>query len=136
MKKMNMLTFATGLITLMSCLPSLAQGVKVTFTTPFSFYAGGAKLPPGTYTLRQQQDDPNVFEVQNGAGTHSVMVEGRPSTKSSTGSPQVVFNRYGTTECLESVLTPAGNSVDLETGAPEKLAAKKGSPQSHTVPAK
>ena len=136
MKKMNMLTFATGLITLMSCLPSLAQGVKVTFTTPFSFYAGGAKLPPGTYTLRQQQDDPNVFEVQNGAGTHSVMVEGRPSSKTTSGSPQIVFNRYGTTDYLEGVQTSGGTSVDLETGAAEKAAAKKGSPQSHTLPGK
>jgi hypothetical protein len=136
MRKINLLTFAAGVITLMSCLPSMAQGVKVTFTTPFSFYAGGAKLPPGTYTLRQQQDDPNIFEVQNAAGTHSVMVEGRQSSKSTSGSPQVTFNRYGTTEYLEGVLTANANSVDLETGIAEKVAAKKGSPQSHTVPAK
>jgi hypothetical protein len=136
MRKINLLTFAAGVITLMSCLPSMAQGVKVTFTTPFSFYAGGAKLPPGTYTLRQQQDDPNIFEVQNAAGTHSVMVEGRQSSKSTSGSPQVTFNRYGTTEYLEGVLTANANSVDLETGVAEKVAAKKGSPQSHTVPGK
>jgi hypothetical protein len=135
MRKIKMLTFAAGVITLMSCLPAMAQ-VKVTFTTSFSFYAGGAKLPAGTYTVRQQQDDPNMFEIQNGAGTHSVLVEGRSSSKSSTGNPQIVFNRYGTTECMESILTSTGNSVDLETGPAEKLAAKKGSPQSHTVAAK
>jgi hypothetical protein len=136
MRKINILTFAAGVITLMSCLPSMAQGVKVTFTTPFSFYAGGAKLPPGTYTLRQQQDDPNLFEVQNAPGTHSVLIVGRSSTKTTSGSPQVVFNRYGTAEYLEGVLSSTGNSVDLETGAAEKVAAKKGSPQSHTVAAK
>ena len=48
----------------------------------------------------------------------------------------MVFNQYGTTECLEGVLTSTGNSVDIETGPAEKIAAKKGSPQSHTVPAK
>ncbi len=136
MRKINKLTFAAGVITLMSCLPSMAQGLKVTFTTTFSFYAGGAKLPAGTYSLRAQQEDPNIFEIQNSAGTHSVMVEGRLSTKTTTGNPQMVFNKYGTTECLEGVLTSAGNSVDIETGPAEKLAAKKGSPQSHTVPAK
>jgi hypothetical protein len=136
MRKINILTFAAGVITLMSCLPSMAQGVKVTFSTPFSFYAGGAKLPPGTYTLRQQQDDPNLFEVQNAPGTHSVLIVGRSSTKTTSGSPQVVFNRYGTAEYLEGVLSSTGNSVDLETGAAEKVAAKKGSPQSHTVAAK
>jgi hypothetical protein len=135
MRKIKMLTFAAGVIALMSCLPAMAQ-VKVTFTTSFGFYAGGAKLPAGTYTIRQQQDDPNMFEIQNSAGTHSVLVDGRASSKSSKGNPEVVFNRYGTTECLEGVLTSTGNSVDIETGPPEKLAAKKGSPQSHSVPAK
>jgi hypothetical protein len=135
MKKINLLTFAAGVIALMSCLPAMAQ-VKVTFTTSFGFYAGSAKLPAGTYTLRQQQDDPNTFELQNGAGTHSALIEGRSSSKSSKGNPEVVFNRYGTTECLEGVLTSTGNSVDLETGPAEKMAAKKGSPQSHSVPAK
>jgi hypothetical protein len=136
MRKINMLKLAAGLITLMSCLPCMAQNLKVTFTTPFSFYAGGAKLPPGTYTLRAQEDDPSIFEIQNASGTHSVMVVGRPSTKTTSGSPQVVFNRYGTGEILEGVLTSTGNSVDLDTGAAEKVAAKKGSPQSHTVAGK
>jgi hypothetical protein len=136
MRKINMLTFAAGVITLMSCLPCMAQNLKVTFTTPFSFYAGGAKLPAGTYTIRQQQGDPNIFEVQNAPGTHSVLVEGRQSTKTTSGSPQVTFNRYGTTEYLEGVVTANMNSVDLETGVAEKAAAKTGSPQSHTVAGK
>jgi len=134
MRKINRLTFAAGIITLMSCLPAMAQ-IKVAFTTSFGFYAGGAKLPAGTYTIRQSQDDPNMFEIQNATGTHSVLLEGRQSSKTTSGSSQITFNRYGTTEYLEGVVT-SGNSVDLETGAPEKAAAKKGSPQSHTVPAK
>jgi hypothetical protein len=136
MRKINMLRFAAGVITLMSCLPCMAQNLKVTFATSFSFYAGGAKLPAGTYTLRQQQDDPTLFEIQNATGTHSVLLEGRQSTKTTSGSPQVTFNRYGTAEYLEGVVTANANSVDLETGVAEKAAAKKGSPQSHTVPAK
>jgi hypothetical protein len=87
--------------------------------------------------VRQQQQDTNIYEIQNAAGTHSVMVEGRPSSKASSGgSPQVVFNRYGTTEILESVLTSTGTSADFETGAAEKVAAKSGTAQSHTVAAK
>jgi len=136
MRKINKLTFAAGVITLMTSLPSMAQALKVNFTTTFSFYAGGAKLPAGSYSLRATQEDPNIFELQNAAGTHSVMLEGRSSTKTTTGNPQVAFNKYGTTECLEGVLTSTGNSVDIETGPAEKLAAKKGSPQSHTVAAK
>jgi hypothetical protein len=114
----------------------MAQALKVNFTTSFAFYAGGAKLPPGTYALRAQEDDPSMFEVQNAAGTHSVLIEGRVSSKTTSGNPQVVFNRYGTTEILEGVLTSTGNSVAFEMGVAEKIAAKKGSPQSHNVAAK
>jgi hypothetical protein len=133
---MKKIMFAACALTLMSCLPLMAQMTKVTFTTTFSFYAGGAKLPAGTYTLRQMQDEPALFVVENTSGSHSVMVEGRPSSKTTSGNPQIVFNRYGTTDYLEGVQTSTGTSVDLETGVAEKAAAKKGSPQSHTLPAK
>ena len=133
---MKKIVFAVCALTLMSCLPLTAQMTKVTFTTSFSFYAGGAKLPAGSYTMRQMQDEPSLFVVENASGAHSVIVEGRPSSKTTSGNPQVVFNRYGTTDYLEGVQTSTGTSVDLETGVAEKAAAKKGSPQSHTLPAK
>jgi hypothetical protein len=137
MRKLKLVAFVAGVIALIGSLPSVAQGTfKVSFTTTFAFYAGGAKLPAGTYTMRQFQDEQNVFEIQNGAGTHSVMVEGRQSTKTSSGKPEVLFNRYGTGEYLEGVETSTGNSVDIDTGIAEKIAAKKGAPQSHTVPTK
>lgn len=137
MRKVTLVGFAAGLITLLSSLPLMAQGTfKVSFTAPFSFYAGGSKLPAGGYTIRQSQDDQNMFTIQNSAGTHTVILEGRQSSKTTKGTPQVFFNRYGTTEYLESVATSSGNSTDFETGIAEKVAAKKGSPQSHTVPGK
>ncbi|MFY9936909.1 MAG: hypothetical protein WAK33_08565 [Silvibacterium sp.] len=121
----------------MSNLPLMAQGTfKVAFSTSFSFSAGGAKLPPGTYTIRQSQEEANLFTIQNSAGTHSVLLEGRQSSKTTKGNPEILFNRYGTTEYLEGVETSTGNSTDFETGIAEKVAAKKGSPQSHTVPGK
>jgi hypothetical protein len=133
---MKKIMFAVCVVTLMTCLPLMAQMTKITFTTTFSFYAGGAKLPAGTYTLRQMQDEPSLFVIESASGPHSVMLEGRPSSKTTSGKPQVVFNRYGTTDYLEGVEASTGGSVDLETGVAEKAAAKKGSPQSHTLPAK
>jgi hypothetical protein len=47
-----------------------------------------------------------------------------------------LFNRYGQTDYLEAVETSDGNSVDIESSVAEKLAAKKGAPEPHTVPAK
>jgi hypothetical protein len=137
MRKLKLAAFVAGVIALTASLPSVAQGTfKVSFTTSFAFYAGNAKLPAGTYTMRQSQDEQNVFEIQNSAGTHSVIVVGRQSTKTSSGQPEVLFNRYGTGEYLEGVETSTGNSVDIDTEMAEKIAAKKGTPQSHTVPAK
>ena len=137
MKKMSLLTFAVCVIALMSCLPAMAQPqLKVTFTMSSSFYAGGAKLPPGTYILRQMQDDPEGFELQNTAGTHSVLLEGRSSSKTTTGNPVMLFNKYNGMDYLEGVETSNGTSVDIDTGIAEKIAAKKGSPQPHTVPTK
>jgi hypothetical protein len=135
MKKIRLFTLAVGVITLMACLPAMAQ-VKVTFAMTSSFYAGNAKLPAGTYTLRQMQDDPNAFNLQNSSGSHTVILEGRPSTKTTTGNPVILFNRYDTTDYLEGVETSTGNSIDISPGVAEKLAAKKGAPQPHTVQTK
>jgi hypothetical protein len=135
MKKISMFAFAVAITALMNCLPAMAQ-LKITFTMSSSFYAGSAKLPSGTYTLRQMQDDTNAFSLQNSAGTHTVLLEGRPSTKTTTGSPVILFNKYDGVDYLEGVETANGTSVDIETGVAEKIAAKKGSPQPHTVPAK
>jgi hypothetical protein len=135
MKKINVLRFAAALTILMACSPAIAQ-VKVTFTMSSSFYGGNAKLPPGTYTLRQMQDEPNLFTLENSTGTHSVMLEGRQSSKTTTGNPKILFNRYGQTDYLEAVETSNGNSVDIESSVAEKLAAKKGAPEPHAVPAK
>src|SRR5208283_1727331 len=113
MKKITVMTFVAVVMTLLSSVPLMAQGTfKVAFTAPFSFYAGGAKLPAGSYTVRQSQDDQNMFTIQNSAGTHSVILEGRQSSKKSNGNPEVLFNRYGTTEYLEGVETSTGNSMD------------------------
>ncbi len=135
MKKINVLSFAAGVITLMAWSPAMAQ-TTVTFTMSSSFYGGSAKLPAGTYTLRQMQDEPNLFTLENSTRTHSVLLEGRSSTKTTTGSPKVLFNRYGQMDYLEAVETSTGNSVDIDSGPAEKLAAKKGTPTPHTVTAK
>lgn len=66
----------------------------------------------------------------------SVMLEGRQSTKTTTGNPKVLFNRYGQTDYLEAIETSTGNSVNIQSSAAEKLAAKKGAPEPHSVPAK
>ncbi len=138
MKKITALTLALSVVTLLGGLPATAQdmGLSAKFTMATTFYAGGAKMPAGTYSFKQSQDDPSIYVVANSAGTHQVDVLGHPSTKASKSGIEVVFHKYGTGEYLVGVLTATGTSVDLDPGVAEKIAAKKGSPQTHSVPAK
>jgi hypothetical protein len=134
MKKSAVLIALVGMMTLMGGSPLFAQTVSYNFHAPAAFYAGNAKMPAGNYTLRQTGDDASMFELTNKAGTHSVMLETRQSSKTSKGRPEVLFNTYGGTDYLEAVETSTGNSIDIIPQAAEKLAAKKGSPQPHSVP--
>ena len=133
MKKMDVLVGLTGMMMLIGGLRASAQ-TSFNFQMSSSFYAGSAKMPAGTYTLRQSDEDANTFTLRNCAGTHTVILEGRQSSKASKGKPEILFNRYGTTDYLEGVETSTGGSIDIMGGAAEKLAAKKGTPQPHTVP--
>jgi len=138
MKKIKAFAFGLSVVALLGCLPATAQdfGLNAKFTMATTFYAGGAKLPPGTYSIRQSQDDPSIYVVTNSSGTHTVDVLGSRSTKASKSGVEMVFHKYGTGEYLAGVLTATGTSVDLDPGVSEKIAAKKGSPQTHSVPAK
>jgi hypothetical protein len=133
MKKIGILLGLTGMMMLMGGLPASAQ-TAFNFKMSSPFYAGNAKMPAGTYTLRQTGDDPNAYELQNSAGTHSVLLEARQSSKKSKGKPEILFNRYGTTEYLEAVETSDGTSIDIMPGIAEKRAAKTATAQPHTVP--
>jgi hypothetical protein len=133
MTKTSVLIGLVGTMVAMCSLPSRAQ-TTYNFHMSSSFYAGNAKMPAGTYTLRQSDEDSSTYSLQNSTGSHTVLLETRSSSKTSKGKPEVLFNRYGTTDYLEAVETSGGNSFDIEPGVAEKLAAKKATAQPHTVP--
>jgi hypothetical protein len=134
MKKSAVLIALVGMMTLMGGSPLFAQTVSYNFHAPAAFYAGNAKMPAGNYTLRQTGDDTSLFELSNKAGSHSVMLETRQSSKTSKGRPEVLFNTYGGMDYLDAVETSDGNSIDIIPQAAEKQAAKKGSATPHSVP--
>ncbi len=135
MKKISIPGAVLGVITLLSGLPASAQN-SYAFQMSSSFYAGNAKMPAGSYTLRQMQQESGLYELQNSSGSHSIIVETRPSSKTAKGKPEVLFNKYGTTDYMEAVATSNGTSFDIDESAAEKLAAKTGSPHPHSVPTK
>ncbi len=139
MKKITAVVFVTCMMILMASVPVMAQdmGLKANFSMSTSFYAGGAKLPAGSYSIRQSQEDSSVYVVQNSSGSHQVLMVGQSSSATAgNGKADIVFNRYGTAEYLVGADTATGTSVSFDTGIAEKMAAKKGTPQKHTVPAK
>jgi hypothetical protein len=121
-------------MTLLSSFPALAQ-TGFNFKMTSSFYAGNAKMPAGTYTLIPMGEIDGLFRLQNSSGSHAVILDTRPSSKASTGGSKVLLNRYGNTDYLEGVETSTGNSIDILPSAAERIAAKTGTPQPHTVPA-
>ncbi len=139
MKKITAVAFVVCMMILMASVPVIAQdmGLKANFSMSTSFYAGGAKMPAGSYSIRQSQEDQSVYVVQNSSGSHQVLLVGQSSSATAAnGKADIVFNRYGTSEYLVGADTATGTSVSFDTGTAEKMAAKKGTPQKHTVPAK
>jgi hypothetical protein len=135
--KKTLVTLAVTVVMLTSSLAAHAQAsMRVEFSTTFSFYVGKTKLPAGSYVITQSQEDQSLFKIQSATSNRSVMITGRQSTKPTTDSTQVLFNRYGSTEYLGGVLTSTGTGITLDNGAPEQAAAAKGAPTPHTVAAK
>ncbi len=133
MRKPGVVVILTAVFALLASFPAFAQN-SFKFQMSSSFYAGNAKLPAGSYVITQMSGSPNLYSLDNTAGSHSVVLETRPSSKASKTKPEIVFNKYGDTDYLERVETSEGTSFDIMPGSAEKLAAKKGSPQPHRVP--
>jgi hypothetical protein len=67
MKKIPAAAFWVCMIILRASVPAMAQdmGSKANFSMSTSFYAGGAKMSAGSYSIRQPQEGQSVYVVQN-----------------------------------------------------------------------
>jgi hypothetical protein len=105
MNSFGKLVVKMGLLSLLSVMPLAAQiDNGLDFTTSFPFYAGNAKMPPGTYKITQSDIDSTVLLVQSSDGGHSALVEftqmhaEQPHTQS-----DVTFHKYGDTDYLNRI---------------------------------
>jgi hypothetical protein len=72
------------------------------FTTSFPFTVGYATVPAGSYTVRQDADNPAIFEL-TGSGT-TVLFQTMDAQMSGTPSKtEVVFRRYGSDYVLKDI---------------------------------
>jgi len=105
-------------------------GNAIEFKVSSPFVAGSAKLPGGTYTIRQDPDDQFEWEISNDGKTFSAFL---PTDALSAPSPnqktEVVFQKYGNTMVLKEIWAPGlSYGFSVQSSYAEKKAAKAGSP--------
>ena len=138
MKRFQKLTVLIGMLFLLSAIPAVAQiDNGVTFQASFAFYAGNAKLPPGTYTVRQPDDNAELLLIESADGLHSVFVD--YMTDDSDTAPvktEVTFNKYGNAEFLGRVSVQGQNSMQVLASKAEHNAARAAASEKHSLSAK
>src|ERR1700681_538294 len=96
------LTVLMSMLCLLSAIPAMAQvDNRLTFQAPFAFYAGNAKLPAGSYTVTQPDDNSELLLIESADGLHSVFVDySADDSDSAPARTEVTFNKYANTEFL------------------------------------
>jgi hypothetical protein len=85
---------------------------KVEFTTKFPFVVGDTTVPAGSYTIKQDDDDPQILELTG--GRTSVLFRTEDAYAQRTPSKtEVVFKRYGDRYVLKSIWVEGGGSTTV-----------------------
>jgi hypothetical protein len=138
MKTSRKLTVLMSILCLLSVIPAMAQiNNRLTFQAPFTFYAGNAKLPAGSYTVTQPDDNADLLLIESADGSHSVFVEyvagGSDTAPSKT---EVTFNKYANSEFLSRISVEGQNSMQVLASKAEQNAAKAAASEKHSLSAK
>jgi hypothetical protein len=97
----------------------------VEFTTAFPFTVGYATVPPGTYTIKPDDDNPEMLELSGGR-VGVIFETNNASAKAPVAKSEVVFKRYGDTYVLKSVWVNGSNTGAESVAAEgERHATKK-----------
>jgi len=132
------LTVLMSMLCLLAAIPAMGQvDNRLTFQAPFAFYAGNAKLPAGSYTVTQPDDNSELLLIESADGLHSVFVD--YMTDDSDTSPvktEVTFNKYGNAEFLGRVSVQGQNSMQVLASKAEHNAARAAASEKHSLSAK
>jgi hypothetical protein len=106
---------------------------------PFTFHAGGAKLPPGKYTIHVlENSDLGLMEIQSADGRTAALFQVRESQDSTVPSKtELVFNHYGSRYFLSKLYDEGeklGSAV-VESGYATQYASGGKSDEEKDVPA-
>lgn len=121
---------AVGILLLAGVQQASAQiDTSVEFTTSFPFTVGNTKVPAGTYSLRQDEDNPQILELSGGR-TAVLFEADNPRARQTPAKSEIVFNRYGDSYVLKDVWVE-GSDMGYESvrAEAEKHAGKRGEPK-------
>jgi hypothetical protein len=97
----------------------------VEFTTTFPFTVGYGTVPAGSYTIRPDDDNPDILELQGPATTVFFQAQNKIA-RETPNETEVVFKHYGDTYVLKDIWV-AGSTTGAETlpAEGERHAAKQ-----------
>ena len=138
MKPFQKLTVIMSMLFLLSAIPTMAQiDNRLTFQAPFTFYAANAKLPPGSYTVTQPDDNAELLLIESTDGSHSVFVEYVPDGSDTAPSKtEITFNKYANTDFLSRISVQGKNSMQILASKADNNAAKAAAAEKHSLSAK
>jgi hypothetical protein len=99
------------------------------------FIAGETMFPAGSYTIIQQEGEPELLEISSADHAHSALLTSEIITSETPrAKSEIIFNRYGNSLVMKQ-LWVAGSSDGflVFTGRAEKRAARAGKPTKQSV---
>jgi hypothetical protein len=129
-----------GVVLGMSTISAQGQIIgQLEANIPFTFHAGGAKLPPGKYVIHVMEgSDLGLMEIQSADGHTSALFEVREALDSTSPKKnELVFNHYGSRYFLSKLFDegePVGSAV-VESGYAKHYASGRESAEERDVPA-
>jgi len=104
------IAIASGVLLLAGVQSASAQIIgPVEFTTSFPFTVGNTAVPAGSYTIRPDDDNPQILELtgKNASVLFQIDPAQAPKTPSRT---ELVFSRYGNSYVLKNVWVEGSDS--------------------------
>ena len=129
-----------GVVLAMSTISAQGQIIgELEANIPFTFHAGGAKLPPGKYIIHVLDgSDLSIMEIESADARTSALFEVREAQASTTPQKAVlVFNHYGNRYFLSKLFDgddTLGSAV-VDSGYSKKYAPGEVSVEEKHVPA-
>ena len=133
MKSRFFAVLAVAVIGAVLALPLAAQTSVLTANVPFEFNLAGKVMPAGAYQF-QINTSSAVLRLRNFAADTGAVSLGVPATLRSTNDAKIIFNRYGDTYFLSSVVDGyIGAGLQAPISKAERELAKTASAQKYEI---